>query len=103
MPGATKAPLSARPSHTTACNPAGSGEVVIVRRTDPELRFRNSAFNDTVHAAFAVATVTLNCCPASGDGDDAGLKRIGAMVSADRLPGRAAPSRTDIWEADALL
>src|SRR4051812_334056 len=56
----------------------------MVRKIDPELRLRNSAFNEAV-AAFVVTRVTLSSCPVSGSGTAPGLKRTGVIVRSVRI------------------
>src|SRR5947209_6457470 len=68
-PGATHAPLSARPFQFRMTWPAPWEAVVIVRRIEPEPRFLRSPFTVTVRD-WKVATVMRNSSPAA----EAGLK-----------------------------
>src|SRR5438067_3179643 len=84
MPGATKTPLSARPSHTRTWDPAGIAGFVMVRKSAAEFLFLNSALSVAVHAGFAVLTVTRNSWPAKGKGAEAGLNSNGVIVRPER-------------------
>src|SRR4051794_2449912 len=72
-PGATHAPLSARPFQLNVTCPDGCEEVVTVRNTEPDERFLNWPVTVTVRD-WNVATAMLNVSPAVTVGAAAGLK-----------------------------
>src|SRR5258708_32176216 len=71
-PGATHAPLSARPFQLNATCPDGCAEVVIVRKTEPDERFLNWPVPVT-ELPWNVATVMPKVSPLVTVGAAAGL------------------------------
>jgi hypothetical protein len=79
-PGATHAPLSARPFQVKTTWPDGCEEVVNVRNTEPDERFLNWPVNVT-ERPWNVVTVMVKVSPPVTVGAAAGLNIADEMVT----------------------